>query len=78
MEICILLSIIISLKNIINPLHLHLILSVILYFVHKLELLSFSCQLLALCKDYLNDRRQRIVLANCSSGFIKVTFGVPQ
>ena len=43
-----------------------------------LKLLCFSGQLLAWFKNYLIDRRQRVVLDNCSPGFIKVTFGVPQ
>ena len=33
-----------------------------------LKLLCFSDQLLAWFKDYLSDRRQRVVLDNCSSG----------
>ena len=41
-------------------------------------MLGFSGQLLAWFKDYLNDRRQRVVLDNCSSGFIKVNSGVLQ
>ena len=46
--------------------------------LHQLELLGFSGKLLAWLKDYLNDRRQRVLLDNYSSGFIKVTSGVPQ
>ena len=40
--------------------------------LHQLELLGFSGKLLAWLKDYLNDRRQRVLLDNYSSGFIKV------
>ena len=46
--------------------------------LHKLELLGFSGELLAWFKDYLNERRQRVVLDNCSSDWINVTSGVPQ
>ena len=46
--------------------------------LHQLELLGFSGKLLAWLKDYLNDKRQRVLLDNYSSGFIKVTSGVPQ
>ena len=46
--------------------------------LHQLELLGFSGKLLAWLKDYLKDRRQRVLLDNYSSGFIKVTSGVPQ
>ena len=46
--------------------------------LHKLELLVFSGQLLTWFTGYSNNRRQSAVLDNCSSGFIKVTSGMPQ
>ena len=46
--------------------------------IHKLQLSGISANLLSWLQDYLNDRRQCVVISVCKSDSLPINAGVPQ